>query len=110
MGYWVFFYLNIFGILLNLNKKDMEKPISIHLGEYYEKLIREEVLSGRYDSESDVIKSALRVFEKEEIRARSLINALEKGEKGEKIHSFDRDKNLEDLHKAFIAKFSGRNQ
>ncbi len=76
----------------------MEKTISIHLGEYYEKLIREEVLSGRYDSESDVIKSALRIFEKEEIRTRSLINELEKGEKSKKIYDFDRNKNLKKLH------------
>lgn len=79
----------------------MEKTISVHLGEYYEKLIREEVLSGRYDSESDVIKSALRVFEKEEIRARSLLSELEKGEKSEKIHDFDRNENLKNLHEAY---------
>jgi antitoxin ParD1/3/4 len=82
----------------------MGKILSIHLGEYYERLIREEVLSGRYDSESDVIKSALRVFEKEEIRARSLINELEKGEKSEKILDFERNKNLKDLHEAFDSK------
>lgn len=44
------------------------------------------------------------------IKTRTLIHALEKGEKGEKIHSFDRDKNLEDLHEAFIDKLSGKNQ
>ncbi len=82
----------------------MEKTISIHLGEYYEKLIKEQVLSGRYDSESDVIKSALRIFEKEEIRARSLLYELEKGEKSEKIRDFDRNKNLKELHKAFNSK------
>jgi len=74
----------------------MEKTISIHLGEYYEKLIREEVLSGRYDSESDVIKSALRIFEKEEIRTRSLINELEKGEKSKKIERMDLENRLTD--------------
>jgi antitoxin ParD1/3/4 len=82
----------------------MEKTISIHLGEYYEKLIRDQVLSGRYDSESDVIKSALRVFEKEEIRARTLLDELEKGEKSEKIRDFDRNKNLKKLHEAFDSK------
>jgi len=78
----------------------MEKIFSIHLGEYYEKLINEQVSSGRYDSESDVIKSALRVFEKEEIRARSLLSKLEKGEKSEKIRDFDRNKNLKELHES----------
>jgi antitoxin ParD1/3/4 len=82
----------------------MGKTISIHLGEYYEKLIRDQVLSGRYDSESDVIKSALRVFEKEEIRVKSLLDELEKGEKSEKIRNFDRNKNLKKLHEAFDSK------
>ncbi len=79
----------------------MGKTFSIHLGEYYEKFVREEVLSGSYESESEVIKSALRVFEKEKIRARSLVNELEKGEKSEKVHDFDRDKNLQKLHETF---------
>lgn len=79
----------------------MEKTIAIHLSEYYEKLIQEQILSGRYDSESDVIKSALRIFEKEEIRARSLLSELEKGEKSEKIRDFDRNKNLKELHQGF---------
>jgi antitoxin ParD1/3/4 len=82
----------------------MEKTISIHLGEYYEKLIREQVSSGKFDSESDVIKSALRIFEKEEIKTRSLLSELEKGEKSEKIQDFDRNKNLKELHQAFDSK------
>jgi antitoxin ParD1/3/4 len=82
----------------------MEKTISIHLGEYYEKLIREQVSSGKFDSESDVIKSALRIFEKEEIKTRSLLSELEKGEKSAKIMDFDRNKNLKGLHDVFHAK------
>ncbi len=76
----------------------MARNTSILLGEYFENFINEQIASGKYNSVSEVIRTALRIFEQEENKAKILINELKKGEKGEKIKNFDRKKNLEKLH------------
>ncbi len=79
----------------------MAKNTSILLGEYFENFINEQIASGRYNSVSEVIRTALRVFEQEENKAKAFINELKIGEKSGKIRNFDRQKNLEDLHAKF---------
>jgi antitoxin ParD1/3/4 len=79
----------------------MAKNTSILLGEYFENFINEQIASGKYNSVSEVIRTALRVFEQEENKAKSLINELKIGEKSEKVRNFDRTKNLEELHAKF---------
>ena len=44
----------------------MGKNTSISLGNHFEDFIKEEVNSGRYSSVSEVIRSALRLLEREE--------------------------------------------
>ena len=79
----------------------MARNTSILLGEYFEKFINEQMATGRYGSVSEVVRAALRVFEQEENKSKSLINELKIGEKSAKIKNFDRNKNLEQLKANF---------
>ena len=77
----------------------MGKNTSISLGDYFEDFIKEEVKSGRYSSVSEVIRSALRLLEREEKKERELIKALEKGEQSGFVDNFDAKQNLSQLHR-----------
>ena len=87
--------------MVYLIKKVMARNTSILLGEYFEKFINEQMATGRYSSVSEVVRAALRVFEQEENKSKSLINELKVGEKSAKIKNFDRNKNLEQLKANF---------
>ncbi len=79
----------------------MARNTSILLGEYFENFINEQIASGKYTSVSEVVRTALRVFEQEETKTKALVNELKSGEKSGKIRNFDRQKNLEQLHADF---------
>jgi antitoxin ParD1/3/4 len=79
----------------------MARNTSIVLGDYFENFINEQISTGKYSSVSEVVRTALRVFEQEENKAKSLINELKMGEKSSKIRNFDRDINLETLKANF---------
>ncbi len=79
----------------------MARNTSILLGDYFEHFIKEQISTGKYSSVSEVVRTALRVFEQEENKTKSLIYELKIGEKGAKIRNFDRDKNLEMLKANF---------
>jgi antitoxin ParD1/3/4 len=87
--------------LVSLIKKIMARNTSILLGDYFENFINEQIASGKYNSVSEVVRTALRVFEQEENKTKSLINELKIGEKSAKIKNFDRKKNLEQLKTNF---------
>ena len=80
----------------------MGKNTSISLGNHFEEFINEEVKSGRYNSVSEVIRSALRLLEREEKKERELITALEKGEQSGFVEDFDPKENLEELHRKHL--------
>lgn len=80
----------------------MAKNTLISLGSHFEEFIREEVQSGRYGSVSEVIRSALRLLEREEKKERELIKALELGEESGFIEDFDAEKNLSELHRKHL--------
>jgi antitoxin ParD1/3/4 len=79
----------------------MARNTSILLGDYFENFINEQIATGKYSSVSEVVRAALRVFEQEETKTKSLINELKIGEKSPKIRHFDRNKNLEMLKANF---------
>ena len=79
----------------------MARNTSILLGEYFENFINEQMATGKYSSVSEVVRAAVRVFEQEENKSKSLINELKVGEKSAKIKNFDRNKNLEQLKANF---------
>ena len=76
----------------------MKKNTSISLGNHFEEFIKSEVNSGRYSSASEVIRSALRLLEREEKKEQELIKALETGEESGFIENFDPKENLAALH------------
>lgn len=80
----------------------MGKNTSISLGNYFEDFLKDEVKSGRYNSVSEVIRSALRLLESEEKKERELIKALEVGEQSGFIENFDPKQNLTELHRQHL--------
>lgn len=77
----------------------MGKNTSILLGDYFDNFINEQVSSGRFSSASEVVRSALRLFEQEENKKKELIKELVKGEKSGFIENFDKNKFLNKMHK-----------
>lgn len=76
----------------------MARNTSILLGDYFEHFISEQIATGKYSSVSEVVRAALRVFEKEESKMKALVAELEKGEQSGRIDDFDRSKHLQELH------------
>ncbi len=77
----------------------MGKNTSISLGNHFEEFISSEVQSGKYGSVSEVIRSALRLLEREERKEKELIKALVLGEESGFVDDFDPKENLKSLHK-----------
>ncbi len=77
----------------------MAKNTSILLGDYFDNFINEQIKTGKYASVSEVIRAALRIFEKEETQKAVLVKALKKGEKSGFVEEFDKNEFLEELHR-----------
>ena len=91
-----------FGILEQTIILTMEKNTSITLGSYFEEFIKKEVNSGRYNSVSEVVRSALRLLEQEEKKEKELITALVVGEQSGFVDDFDPKENLKKLHQEHL--------
>jgi antitoxin ParD1/3/4 len=76
----------------------MARNTSILLGEHFEEFISNEVSSGRYSSASEVVRTALRLLETEEIRKKQLNKALAKGEASGIDKTFSPKAHLKKLH------------
>jgi antitoxin ParD1/3/4 len=79
----------------------MARNTSILIGEYYESFIKRQIATGKYNSVSEVVRTALRLFEQEEIQTKSVIAELEIGEKSGKVKNFNRTENLKRLNNNF---------
>ncbi len=77
----------------------MAKNTSILLGDYFEDFIHQQVKSGRFSSASEVVRTALRMFEQEETKKKQLVKELIKGEKSGFVDNFNKEIFLNDLHK-----------
>lgn len=77
----------------------MAKNTSILLGDYFNSFINEQINSGRFSSASEVIRSALRLFEQEENKKKELIKELIKGEESGFLDNFDKNEFLNKMHK-----------
>jgi antitoxin ParD1/3/4 len=75
----------------------MARYTSILLGEHFEEFISKKVSSGRYSSTSEVIRTALRLLEKEELNIKVLNKALVVGEKSGFERNFDPKEHVKKL-------------
>ena len=82
----------------------MARNTSILLGEHFEEFISNKVSSGKYNSASEVIRTALRLLEAEEFKMKDLNKALSQGEKSRLEKNFDPKANLKKLHSKFLWK------
>jgi antitoxin ParD1/3/4 len=80
----------------------MARNTSILLGEYFDNFVNEQVKSGRFSSVSEVVRTALRLFEQEENKTKILVNELKAGEKSGMISNFDSEKFLSSLHEKYL--------
>lgn len=80
----------------------MARNTSILLGEYFEDFISAEVSSGKYNSASEVIRTALRLLEAEETKKKALFKALAHGEKSGFAKNFDPKIHLKKLHSKYL--------
>ncbi len=76
----------------------MARNTSILLGEYFDNFINNQVKSGKFSSASEVVRTALRLFEQQENSKKILVKELEAGEKSKMISNFDRKEGLATLH------------
>ena len=82
----------------------MAKNTSILLGDYFDDFINQQLRSGRFSSASEVVRTALRMFEQEESKKAELIKELKKGEKSGFSASFNRETFKQNLHQKYSAK------
>ncbi|MFY7667276.1 MAG: type II toxin-antitoxin system ParD family antitoxin [Crocinitomicaceae bacterium] len=82
----------------------MAKNTSILLGDYFDKFINTQLKTGKYASASEVIRAALRMFEKEETKKNELIKELVKGEKSGFVKDFNRESFVSNLHEKYAKK------
>ncbi|GAB2454546.1 type II toxin-antitoxin system ParD family antitoxin [Nocardia tengchongensis] len=69
----------------------MAKNTSVSLGAHHDAFIEAQVKSGRYQSASEVVRTALRLLEDRETELRTLRDALEDGERSGEPTEFDFD-------------------
>lgn len=81
----------------------MAKNTSILLGDHFDNFIGKQIKSGRYTSASEIIREALRRFEKEE-QTVELLELLEEGERSGFVENFDRNKKLAELESKYPKK------
>lgn len=80
----------------------MAKNTSITLGDHFENFINQKIVSGKYNSVSEVIRSALRLLEKEENKVDLLISELEAGENSKLVEDFNPKDFLSSLKKKHL--------
>ncbi|MBK7288985.1 MAG: type II toxin-antitoxin system ParD family antitoxin [Chitinophagaceae bacterium] len=80
----------------------MARNTSILLGEHFENFISTKISSGKYNSASEVIRTALRLLEAEELKIKTLNKALLQGEKSGFEKNFNQKEHLKKLHSKFL--------
>ncbi len=79
----------------------MAKNTSILLGDYFNNFISEQISSGKFSSASEVVRSALRLFEQEESKKKAIIKELKKGEDSGFIDEFNEKDFISSMHNKY---------
>lgn len=79
----------------------MSKNTSRSLGDHFEQFINKEIESARYASANEVIRTALRLLEREEKKINQIRNALVVGEESGWVKDFNPEDHLNSLHKKY---------
>ena len=79
----------------------MAKNTSILLGDYFNEFISKQIATGKFSSVSEVVRSALRLFEQEENKKKELIKELIKGEKSGFVESFNQNEFLSSMRNKY---------
>lgn len=79
----------------------MGKNTSISLGNHFENFVNKKIVTGRYNSASEVIRVGLRLLEDEERKIDALKAAIAEGEASGYIENYNPKEHLEELHKRF---------
>ena len=90
------YIIPIIGTFIQIDS--MARNTSILLGEHFEDFISAKISSGKYNSASEVIRTALRLLEAEELKTKTLTKALLQGEKSGLYKNFDAKAHLKKLH------------
>ena len=69
----------------------MARNTSVSLGDHFVGFIDDRIVSGRYNSASDVIRAGLRLLEEHEAKVEALREALIEGERSGSASPFDFD-------------------
>lgn len=80
----------------------MSRNTSVILGEHYDKFIKEEVITGRYSSASEVIRNGLRLLEERRKRIEMINLALEEGENSGAYKEFDNEEFKRRMHSRHV--------
>ena len=93
--------------ILNVNVDDytahLVQKFTLDIPEFhFDNFINRQIQSGRFSSASEVVRTALRLFEQEENQRNELIKDLKKGEKSGFVQKFDREKYLKNLHGKYL--------
>ena len=80
----------------------MARNTSILLGQHFEEFISTKISSGKYNSASEVIRTALRLLEAEESKTKDLNKALSQGEKSGFEKNFNPKTHLKKLHGKYL--------
>ena len=83
----------------------MAKNTSILLGDYFEDFINQQLKTGRFSSASEVVRTALRMFEQEESKWAELTKELKRGEKSGFVKDFNKETFIKELHKKHLNKW-----
>ena len=81
----------------------MAKNTSILLGDYFNQFISEQITTGKFSSASEVVRTALRLFEQEENKKKELIRELKKGENSGFVENFNKSEFLNSMHKKYLS-------
>lgn len=73
------------------------KTTSVALGTYFEDFIRTQILQGRYNNASEVIRAGLRLLEENDSRIVALKGAVEEGINSGIAVGFDPEQHLQSL-------------